>query len=100
MDDQPLDRPPAPGFRDRLRALLTPVELPTMVVDLATYRRLRAMQERMTAEDPTLGEETDGGFEHVIYAAICGGLCDSEKRAGVTFNENTGMEITDREETR
>ncbi len=100
MPEDPFDRPPAPGFADRLHALLTRKKLPLMRVDLATYRRLRAMQERLIADDPTLGAEPGGGFEHVIYAAICGGLSESERDAGVTFNENTGRQITEREETR
>ncbi len=87
-------RPIAPGFTERLHALLTCKRLPPIHVNLATYRRLRAMQERLIADDPTLSTESDGGFEHVIYAAICGGLHESEADAGVKFDENTGRPIT------
>jgi hypothetical protein len=85
-------------FQERMTALLSSNRLPALDVDLALYRRLRAMQERLIDEDPTLADcEPDRGFEHVLYAALCAGVRASEAEAGVSYDENTGLKI---EETR
>jgi hypothetical protein len=86
----PADYPDPEGFRERMHALLTIVPLPPMSVDLATWRRLQAMRDRLVAEDPTLANEPDS-MKHVVYAAICGGLSASELENGVSYNENTGL---------
>lgn len=79
-------------LNERLFALLSMRALPNMVVDLACYRRLEAMKDRLIAADPTLGEENDA-MEHVIYAAIMGGLSASELEDGVRYDENTGERL-------
>jgi hypothetical protein len=79
-------------LNERLFALLSRRALPDMVVDLACYRRLEAMKDRLVAADPTLGEEGDA-MEHVIYAAIMGGLHASELEDGVRYDENTGERL-------
>ena len=76
-----------------LACLLASHELPLLTVDRAVYRRLLAMQERLIALDPSLAHEEGRGLEHVIYAAICGGLRADEAEHGVKFDENTGREI-------
>ena len=82
--------------RERERALLTPVELPRMSIDLAAYRRLCALRDRLVAEDPTIldGEEDTNyaayGMDTAIYVAIMQGLRVSEAEDGVEFDENTG----------
>jgi hypothetical protein len=82
---------PAPGFRARLVALLTRVDLPRITVDLATYRRLEAMAYRIAAEDDETTDPLGEDFRHIIAAAICGGLSESEREAGVRYDENTAL---------
>lgn len=76
---------------------MTRVDLPRTQVDLATWRRLEAMRERIADEDPTLIDEIindgDSSMEHVVYAAIMGGLAESEREAGVSYDENTGLPV-------
>lgn len=81
------------GGKERLETLLERHELPRMEVDGGTWRRLLAMQERLIEQDPSLADESGRGLEHVVYAAICGGLRESEKDDGVAYNENTGERI-------
>lgn len=78
-------------LNERIVALLTACPLPRMEVDLALYRRLRAMQARMIADDLSLGALDDGGFEHVIYAALCAGVRVNEVECCASYDENTGL---------
>lgn len=79
-------------LNERLDALLSTRELPNMHVDLACWRRLEAMRERLEHEDPTLAEDADA-MTHVVYAAIMSGLRESEREAGETYDENTGRRV-------
>lgn len=79
--------------RERIGVLLTTRQLPQMKVDLACWRRLEAMCERLKQEDLSLAAEPDA-MEHVIYAAIMRGLAEDERDAGMTYDENTGERIS------
>jgi hypothetical protein len=78
--------------REVMHAMLTVRRL-ELDVDLACYRRLEAMRDRLILEDPTLADEPDA-LDHVVYAAIMGGLRASEQEAGVSFNGNTGRKVS------
>jgi hypothetical protein len=82
----------ARGVRERLDALLTTRPLPQMKIDLACWRRLEAMYERLKQEDPSLATEPDA-MEHIIYAAIMRGLVEDERDADMIYDENTGERI-------
>jgi hypothetical protein len=79
-------------FIERFRALMTRVELPRTRVDLGTWRRLEAMRDRIADEDHELARDPDA-MAHVVYAAIMGGLAESEREAGVSYDENTGLPV-------
>ena len=75
-----------------MRAILTkPRALPVVEADLAMYRRLEAMHERMKRSD--LPDEEPTTFEEVVYCAIMGGLRESEADYGEPRNEHTGMPL-------
>jgi hypothetical protein len=78
-------------FNERAHALMSTRDLPAMSVDLACWRRLEAMCERLRREDPELAEDA---MTHVVYAAIMGGLRESEREAGEVYDENTGRRVT------
>ena len=78
-------------FKQRVQALMGSMQLPQMTVDLACYRRLLAMRARIIRDDPSLLDDGPVEMEHVIYAAIMEGLRESEREAGVEYDENTGL---------
>lgn len=78
--------------QERVHALLTPVVLPEVTVDLATFRRLTALHTRIREGDPG-GGGSEIEFEDAIYVAISSGLRADEERSDVHYNENTGFPI-------
>lgn len=78
-----------PEQRERAEALTTPVVLPEVTVDLATFRRLIALHTRLRQDD-TGGMGSEIEFEDAIYVAICSGVRADEIRSGVSYDQNTG----------
>lgn len=80
------------SFKERLHALINSRSLGEVVVDLACYRRLEALRDRMVKEDPQLATEEDA-LQHVAYAALMSGLQALEAEAGVRYDDNTGLRM-------